>query len=127
MMSTGSIGRVERKMDEAGGELKEIRRAVNGITAHLNSNTKGEGSVFTAYPDDDKKVWRELRRELNREGFSSSVIHDNKETIKAYIKELGVRGLLDDLETPDILPRPSTTSVDEPEPSSQTPQTLSPF
>ena len=99
MVSTGTVGRVERKMDDAGGELREIRLAVNGITAHLLAENKAEGSVFTAYPDDDVSVWRELRRELNREGFSSNFIHQNKEIIKAYIKELGSRGVLDDSDT----------------------------
>lgn len=96
MTSTGTMGRVERKMDEAGGDLREIRLAVNGITAHLIAGNKAEGSIFTTYSGDDKSVWREFRRELNREGFSSAVIHQHKRTIKAYIKELGDRGLLDD-------------------------------
>ena len=102
MASTGTMGRVERKMDEAGGDLRDIRFAVNRITAYLLAGNKAEGSVLTAYSGDDKNVWRELRRELNREGFSSAVIHQHKTTIKAYIKELGGRGVLDDIDPAKI-------------------------
>ena len=47
LVSMGSLGIVERQMNEAGGELKKIRRAVNGITAHLTSGTNKEGSSLT--------------------------------------------------------------------------------
>ena len=96
MVSMRSIGNVEKQMNEAGGDLKEIRLAVNGITAHLMADVNKEGSVLTAYAGDEKAVWREFRRELVRDGFSSSVIRKHKDTIKAYVKELGSRGLLDD-------------------------------
>jgi len=45
MMSVGSIGRVEKHMHEAGGDLREIRLAVNGITAQLLASKDREGSV----------------------------------------------------------------------------------
>ena len=96
MISMGSIGRVEQKMDTAGGDIREIRIAVNGITAHLLSATNHSGSVLTTYADDDKAVWKEFRKELIEEGFSSWIIRKHKRLIKAYIKELGDRGLLDD-------------------------------
>ena len=83
-------------MNDAGGDLKEIKEAVNGITAHLIAKDRSEGSVLTAYPDDDKAIWKEFRRELISDGFSSSVIGKHKHLIKAYIGELGARGLLDD-------------------------------
>ncbi len=35
IVSLGTIGRVEQQMNHAGGDLKEIRIAVNDITAHL--------------------------------------------------------------------------------------------
>lgn len=101
MVSTGTMGRVERQMNDAGGYLKEIKVAVNGITAHLMSRSNcSDGSIHTAYTDDDGAVWKELRRELRQDGFSSSVIRKHKGLIKAYIEELGSRGLLDE-EDPD--------------------------
>lgn len=96
MISMGSIGRVEKRMDEAGGDLREIRLAVNGITAHLLAGKDRESSVLTNYTEDDKSVWKAFRRELVAEGFSSSIIHQHKRLIKAYIQELASRGLLDE-------------------------------
>ena len=96
MVSMGSMGRVEQKMETAGEDIRDIRIAVNGITAHLLSATNREGSVLTTYADDDKAVWKEFRKELIEEGFSSAIIRKHKRLIKAYIKELGDRGLLDD-------------------------------
>ena len=101
MVSMGSMGRVERKMESAGEDIREIRIAVNGITAHLFSTSNREGSVLTTYADDDKAVWKEFRKELIEEGFSSAIIRKHKSLIKAYIKELGDRGLLDDEDSYD--------------------------
>ncbi|KAK4690806.1 hypothetical protein P7C71_g6068, partial [Lecanoromycetidae sp. Uapishka_2] len=96
--TAGSVGRVERQMKESGGDLKELRLAVNDITAHLLSadGNKGEGSILSTYSNDDKAVWKEFRRELVRDGFRSSVIRRHKDVIKAYIEEIGSRGLLDE-------------------------------
>ena len=102
MISMGSIGRVEQQMESAGGDIRAIRIAVNGITAHLLSASNREGSVLTTYADDDKAVWKEFRKELIEEGFSSSIIRKHKLLIKAYIKELGDRGLLDDEDPHDV-------------------------
>jgi len=128
MVSIGSVGRVEKRMEEAGGDLREIKLAVNGITAHLLAGSKREGSVLTAYADDDKAVWKESRRELVSEGFSSATIHEHKDLIKAYVKELAGRGLLDEHDTygedneetyhssdagEDSLPTPSYGTVQE--------------
>ena len=77
ILSLGSMGRVEQQMNNAGDELKEIRLAVNGITAHLLASDR-EGSVLTAYTGDDRAVWREFRRELITGGFSSSLIRRHK-------------------------------------------------
>ncbi|MCJ1264874.1 hypothetical protein MMC22_004749 [Lobaria immixta] len=111
MVSMGSIGRVEKKMDEAGGELREIRLAVHSITAHLMNAEDKEGSILTAYADDDKAVWREFRRELIRDGFSSSILRKHKNIIQDYVKELGSRGLFD--ETDPAQPDEDSKETDE--------------
>ena len=109
MISIGTMGSVEKQMNDAGGDLKEIKQAVNGITAHLVAKDRSEGSVLTAYPDDDRIFWKELRRELIENGFSSFVIKKHRHLIKAYIGELGARGLLDDAE-PQVMSGPSARS-----------------
>ena len=97
MISIGSIGRVDRQMKKAGGEIEEILIAVNGIRARARlSLISNRDSILTTYEDDDKAVWKEFRKELYQEGFSSAIIEKHKTLIKAYIRELADRGLLDD-------------------------------
>lgn len=93
LISLGSQGRVEREISYA---LPEIRESLNWITAKLS--TGNEGTILTSYSGDDKVVWKELRRELILEGFASPHIRKHKVMIMNYIKELGDRGVLDDLE-----------------------------
>ena len=96
LAAAGTVGRVERQMIDAGGVLKEIKSAVDGITTHIVSRSTYEGSILTTYADDDKAVWREFRRELIRGGFLSADVQKYMPLIKAYVQELGDRGLLDD-------------------------------
>lgn len=97
MVSLGTMGRVERQLHDVGGDLKEIKVSVNEIVAQMMSKGQGrEGSILTAYTDDDRAVWKEFRRELVRDGIRSSVVSKHKKLIKSYIEELGSRGLLDD-------------------------------
>ncbi|KIM98620.1 hypothetical protein OIDMADRAFT_31398 [Oidiodendron maius Zn] len=99
LITIGSQGRVERYMERQGGELSEMRQSLNWITAELQvrSGPSGEGSILTSYAEDDKKVWKEFRRGLIKEGFSSKVIEKHGKTIREYIMELGTRGALDDV------------------------------
>jgi len=92
----GSQGRVEKEISDA---LPEIRESLNWITAKFSRGN--EGSLLTSYNGDYKVVWRELRRELVLEGFASPHIKQHKAMIMDYTKELGERGLLDDLEEPE--------------------------
>lgn len=97
LVSMKTVGEVERQMNRAGGDLRDIKIAVNGITASLSASAAREGSVFTAYTNDDKDAWRELRRGLMRQGFRDELIRRHMKTIMAYVKELGTRGILDDI------------------------------
>ncbi|KAL8787661.1 MAG: hypothetical protein Q9213_002092 [Squamulea squamosa] len=101
LISVGTVGEVERKMDQAGGDLQDIKAAVNHITAHFLANERREGSVLTSYTNDDKNAWRELRRGLVKAGFRGSVVRKHMNTIMAYVKELGDKGVLDDINTSD--------------------------
>lgn len=102
VVSLGSVGRIEQQINNAGGELQEIKVAVHGIAAHLTSNGNDSGSVITSYTNDDKAVWKEFQRELRRKGVASSNLKRNKSLIVAYIKELGDRGLFDDNHSGDV-------------------------
>ena len=98
LVSLGTVGEVERKMNEAGGDLTDIKNALNGITARLSATAGRESSVLTAYTNDDKDAWRELRRGLVKDGFRGSLVRKHMKTIMAYVKELGSRGALDGFE-----------------------------
>ena len=96
LISVGTVGAVEKKMDQAGGDLRDIKAAVNHITAHFLATERQEGSVLTAYTNDDRDAWRELRRGLVKAGFRDSIVRKHMDTIMAYVKELGDKGVLDD-------------------------------
>ncbi|KAI4226721.1 MAG: hypothetical protein LQ349_006833 [Xanthoria aureola] len=95
MISLGTIGTIEEKMDKAGGDLQDIKIAVNHITAHLMATAGEEGSVLTAHTNDDRGAWRELRRRLLKDGFQDSLVRKHMDIIMAYVKELGDRGMYD--------------------------------
>ena len=95
MISLGTIGTIEEKMDRAGGDLQDIKHAVNHITAHLMATAGEEGSVLTAHTNDDRGAWRELRRRLLKDGFQDSLVRKHMDIIMDYVKELGDRGVYD--------------------------------
>lgn len=87
LLSMSSQGRVEQQMDRQGFELREMRQSLNWITASLSS--RSEGSVLSTHAGDNKAVWKELRRELIREGYSSSIIRRTKVPLWIMSKNLG--------------------------------------
>ncbi|KAE9369921.1 hypothetical protein N431DRAFT_427988, partial [Stipitochalara longipes BDJ] len=90
-------------MESQGDELREMRRSLNWITASMQAKAPkaSEGSILTTYAGDDKAIWKDFRRELIKEGFSSNILRKHKETIKGYVMELGSRGALDDADISD--------------------------
>jgi hypothetical protein len=100
LLSIGSQGKVESYMESQGDELREMRRSLNWITASMQAKAPkaGEGSVLTTYAGDDKMIWKDFRRELIKEGFSSEVLQRHKDIIKDYVMELGSRGALGDVD-----------------------------
>lgn len=97
LLSISSQGNVERCMNSHMGVMRNIRADVNWITATLQARASREGSTLTSYTNDDKAFWKELRRELIREGYSSTVLRQHKRAIKNYVLELGTIGALDEL------------------------------
>lgn len=114
LIALGSQGRVEDHLSRHGSRLKAMQQSINFITASLS--TGREASILTIYSGDDKLVWRELRRELVAEGFSSNVISKHKTAIVAYVKDLGDRGIFDELtesetSTPQVITVPAVSRV----------------
>lgn len=91
----GSQGRVEKQLADQRGDLRGIRESVNWIYAKIATVSR-ERSTTTSHMNDDRSLWSGLRRELVREGYSSSTIRRHKSLLKDYLVELGERGILDD-------------------------------
>lgn len=93
LVGMGSQGRMEKFMR---GELLELRLGINGVLAQKKTqNSTNESSILTKYEEDDRTVWKELRRDLIQNGYDSSFIGKHMGHIKAYVQELGDRGALD--------------------------------
>jgi hypothetical protein len=103
LYTLGSLGRVEEQLGNQGGELKGIKESIDWIAANMTASKSaaGEGSVWTIYENDDRAFWRELRRELHSDGFPWPALEKRKNLIKAYVKELGNRGVFDEDENED--------------------------
>jgi hypothetical protein len=98
LCSLGFQTRVEKQLNNVGGDLGGIRAKVDWIAANMTAkNGDGNGTVWTSYTNDDKTFWRELRRELVKEGYHSSVLHKHKNLLKEYVEELGSRGVFDNV------------------------------
>lgn len=68
-------GRMSLVLDNQGGQLDMILDKVDNIAARISQRAD---SIMTTYDDDDKEVWKEFRRELVKEGFSSDVLTQHK-------------------------------------------------
>ena len=111
----GPLSRVEKELQNQGGDLRGIRGSINWIVANMTASqgTAGEGSVWTAYENDDKQFWRDLRRQLHKEGFSETILQTNRDLLMAYVEELGKRGGFDE-EAVDGEDIPSEVEVMDP-------------
>ena len=93
-IGVSALGRIE---DDIGG-LLELRKAVDKIASEFRAGRR-EGSVvstMTEYEGDNPRVWRDLRSELNKEGFSSASIEKCKSQLKRYVRYLHKEGLLEE-------------------------------
>ncbi len=115
-----TLGRVEARSTTHGEQLRGIRKALHWVTANMAA-TSGDGSVWTSYTNDDQTFWRELRRELVKEGYRSSTLQRHKVLIKDYVEELGNRGVFDDIPEDkdevesDISLHNQSSHIDEPD------------
>ncbi|CZT01032.1 uncharacterized protein RAG0_08861 [Rhynchosporium agropyri] len=83
-------------LDNQEGQLDTILDKVDGIAKRM-APPRRDGSVLTSYDDDDREVWKQFRRELILEGFSSDILQQHEDVLRAYIREIDQKGLLDDI------------------------------
>ena len=74
-------GKMEKTLSNHGGQLDTILDKVDNIAVRMSQRP---GSVMTNYEDDDKEVWKQFRRELVAEGFSSDVLQQHKVCFDAH-------------------------------------------
>lgn len=72
---------VSKTLDGHGGQLDIILDKVDLIAERMGQRA---GSMLTSYGNDDKEVWKEFRRELIAEGFSSEVLQRNKVSVFSF-------------------------------------------
>ncbi|PQE09949.1 nipped-B B protein [Rutstroemia sp. NJR-2017a BVV2] len=90
-------GKMSKNLNIQGEQLDMILDKVDNIAAKMGQRAV---SLMTSYDDDDKEVWKQFRRELIAEGFSSDVLQQHKDVLRAYIRKMEQDGLLDEA-TPD--------------------------
>jgi hypothetical protein len=99
-------GKITTTLSGHGEQLDIILDKVDAIAAKMSNQKSGSGSVMTSYDNDDKEVWKDFRRELVAEGFSSSVLQQHKDVLRAYIREIDQKGLLEQLPSPSPVKSP---------------------
>ncbi len=99
LMSVTSQGRVEQFIRSTGGGMQrniyQLNQAMGEKLAQILRNTqKPERYIFTNFPDDNPGVWKEFRRKLRLDGYTSSFIQENLKKIIRGIKGLDGPGIL---------------------------------
>ena len=89
LISLGSSGRVERQM------AKQIEMQQKILDAAGPTDVGNRESTLTTYENDDKSFWKEFRRDLVAEGWSSDVMARHRDLITSYIRELASKGALE--------------------------------
>ncbi|KAG4435227.1 hypothetical protein IFR05_009303 [Cadophora sp. M221] len=98
LLSLGPQGKMEKKLSHLHGEAKGLRVSINLLLAKQKMDSRegaGDG-LIPANHQDEKELWSGFWRQLAREGFKSNAISGHKTLIKAYVKELDERGVLDE-------------------------------
>lgn len=95
LCSLGALGRSEHKMNDLMGDLKGLRWKTDWAVA-LMAAKNTDRNVWSYYMNDVGRFWTELRRELVKEGYERSILHDRKHLIKLYIQELGNRAVFEE-------------------------------
>jgi hypothetical protein len=81
-------GKIVEELDNKQGQLDTILDKVDEVAARMGNlgAIGGEG-----------ELWNQFRRELVREGFENEVLMAHKDVLRAYIREIDQKGLLDDV------------------------------
>ncbi|KAL2182036.1 uncharacterized protein P884DRAFT_188877 [Thermothelomyces heterothallicus CBS 202.75] len=104
-------------------QMEVIKNKVDAIANRLFQ----ERNDYSPVEADEEELWRSFKKELEREGFSPEVLQNNKEVLRAYIRELeshqlpgdgtppSVRGLLHGNEKPSMTVQSAPYPTDDEE------------
>ncbi|KAL2073600.1 hypothetical protein VTL71DRAFT_10926 [Oculimacula yallundae] len=98
LLSLGHQGSVEKELSRQRGDAKSLRAEINlvlakrTVLARSGTGDRSARSVSGAGND----FWPSFLHDLRRKGLESKIVNGNKNLIKAYVKELEQRGVLDE-------------------------------
>ncbi|KAJ8068643.1 hypothetical protein OCU04_002345 [Sclerotinia nivalis] len=84
-------GKMKMGLNVQGEQLDIILDKVDHIAAKMSHRG---GPFMTSSENGDKEVWKQFRRGLILEGFSSDVLQQHKDVLRAYIRQMEQDGLL---------------------------------
>lgn len=90
-ISASSLGRVESRLDD----LHKMTVVIDKRAAEMRAG-KHQASIWSVYTNDDKETWREFRRQLVGEGFTSESIKRHRHRLLEHLRELNEEGMLDE-------------------------------
>ena len=91
ILGLGALGRMETSHQE----LSAMKKVIDGVALEIRAGRR-DSSVMTTYENDEKEVWRQFRRELIAEGFSSETLKKSKGHLRKYVRKIAEAGLLDE-------------------------------
>lgn len=94
MVGLGSLGRIERKVEDIKENLPSLMNKIDQMCAEFRI-LGDKASVLSDHTDDEKFVWKTFRRKLHEAGFTSKVLREHESALFLRIRELTECGLLD--------------------------------
>ncbi|KAE9372660.1 hypothetical protein N431DRAFT_375922 [Stipitochalara longipes BDJ] len=92
LLTPSSRGSVEWPL---GKQFPGMQQSLHWMMAKISSSHDGS-NLSSSYSDDEKTVWKEIRRGLVRDGWSRRDVKKHRKAIKEYVKNVGWSDTFDD-------------------------------
>jgi hypothetical protein len=96
LLTPSSRGSVEWPL---GKKFPGMQQSLHWYMAKIGSSHDGS-SLSSSYSDDERTVWKEIRKGLVRDGWSRHVVKKHRKAIKQYVKNLGWSDSFDEIPSP---------------------------
>ena len=95
-IGVSAMGPIDNGLNELPDRLKiGMLKVIDCLAGDIRAGRR-ESFIMTTYEDDEKEVWRQFRRELISEGFSSENLKKTKGHLRKYVTRMAEAGLLDE-------------------------------